>query len=208
MPIGWTTYPRSVLPDSHWKALYEANTILIDEVLGDLVDLRQGQFFSELVIADDLPRKYLTKYDDAFFRRFLLCLSAVGMKLRLPGFHPLGCTAEELALHAMIERASMLLEMNGQEPDYSEWLTYAFEDLDYQWLYEPAKDGLEDSPTGKDLGVGHLRYDEWFLPFSAPRVMHPYADQGEVPPWDRDHESYASDAGETDDVGEAPSPAS
>jgi hypothetical protein len=185
--------------------------MLVDEVLPDLVLLRQGQPFAELAIAEALPGKYLPKYDDAFLCRFLVCVTSVGLKLRLPGFHPLGCTAEELALHLMIERALVFLDMEGEEGDFGDWETYAFEDTDFEWLYQPAQDGIEDSPAGSMLGIGHLHYDEWFLPFNPPRLMHPYADQGEVAPWQADHEHYApeddevedtDDAGETDD-GEA-----
>jgi len=198
VPIGWCEYPRSALPESHWKALYEANTILIDEVLEDLTDLRAGTGFEHLGIADYLPPRYLTRYDDEFLRRFLMCLTSVGLKLRLPGFHPLGCVAEELALHAMIERARELLEEDGEEDDYSAWEDYAFEDADFELLYDDVMDGIEESPVGRRLGMAPMGFHDWFVPFSPPRVVHPYVDAGDVPPWDADRDEYADGRGASD----------
>ena len=50
MPIGPAPYPWSVLPDSHWEALYHANAELIDDVIEDLRRLADGAPFSPLAI--------------------------------------------------------------------------------------------------------------------------------------------------------------
>ena len=77
------------------------------------------------------------------------------------------------------------------EPGFGDWETYAFEDLDFECLYQDAADGIEDTAAGAMLGVGHLSYDEWFLPFNPRQAMQPYADQGQVAPWQVDHGGYA-----------------
>src|SRR5438093_1494214 len=100
MPIGLGPYPWSVLPDNHWEALYRANAELIDDILADLQRLGQGARFAGLTIAAYLPPTHLGRYNEAFLRKFLVCVIAVGLKLRLPDFHPLACTAEELVLYA------------------------------------------------------------------------------------------------------------
>src|SRR5438046_4893601 len=41
VPIGLGPYPRSVLPENHWEALYEANAELIDDIVADLQRLAQ-----------------------------------------------------------------------------------------------------------------------------------------------------------------------
>ena len=201
MPIGWCEYPREVLPESHWRALYEANMVLIDGVMEDLVALRSGTPFADLTAGDLLPSRYVPRYDESVLRRFLACLVSVGLKLRLPGFHPLGCTAEELALHVMVARACERLDEEEDAPDFGAWESYAFEDTDFLLLYEQALDGIEDTPAGQALGIDHLHLAEWFLPFNPPRVVHPYADTGGAAPWEADHEHYAP---EDDGDGEQP----
>jgi len=51
VPIGLGPYPRSVLPENHWEALYEANAELIDDIVADLQRLAQGARFADLTIA-------------------------------------------------------------------------------------------------------------------------------------------------------------
>jgi hypothetical protein len=201
MPIGPDAYPRSVLPESHWEALYRANRDLVNDVLEDIARLARGAVFPELSIAASLPPKYLPRYDEPFLRKFLVCLVSVGLKLRLPGFHPLGCTAEELALLATKRRAATLLAAAGDLPDFEEWDDYAREDADHEWLFAPVMDGIEDSAVARSLGAGYLRYDEWFLPFESPRVAHPYVAQRERS-WEVDRDLYPAEDGEDEEIGE------
>ena len=179
MPLGWNAYPRSILPDNHWEALYQAVVILTDEVMSDLISCSQGDGPKSWFIEFHLPPKYLPRYDEGFLRKFLACLMSVGLKMRLPGFHPLGCVAEEIALRAVRLEAESILQDNGDSFDYSDWEEVVYEDVDYEHLYELALDGIEDSGIGTMLGMGNLRYEEWFLPFNTPRNMHPYADCGD-----------------------------
>lgn len=132
MPIGAGPYPRSVLPDEHWEALYQAQCALIDRIMDDLTNLANGAVFADLPSAAYLPPKYLLRYDGGFLRQFLVCLIAVGLKLRLPGFHPLGCTAEELALYVLKQRATELLDRRGTVADFSAWDEVALEDIDHE----------------------------------------------------------------------------
>lgn len=183
MPIGDSPYPRSVLSDDHWEALYQAQREVIDFVLNDLSDLAVGADFADLAIASYLPRRLLLRYDEGFLRKFLVCLVTVGLKLRLPGYHMLGCTAEETALYVIKQHAAELLGKRGIVADFSTWDDLALEDADHEWLYTSEYDGIEDTAEGQWLGVAHLGYDEWFVPFNPPRTMHPYADRGADAPW-------------------------
>lgn len=183
MPIGDSPYPRYALPDDHWEALYQAQRELIDLILDDLTDLADGATFADLGIASYLPRRFLLRYDAAFLRKFLVCLVSVGLKLRLPAYHPLGCTAEEVAVFVIKRHATDLLAERGVTADFGEWDDIALEDTDHELLYAPEYDGIEDSAEGQWLGVAQLGYDEWFLPFNPPRAMHPYADGGAHAPW-------------------------
>ncbi len=197
MPIGIEAYPWSVLPDSHWEALYGANGELIDDVLDDLARLNRGVPFPELAIAEYLPPRHLLRYDQPFLRKFLACLMSVGLKLRLPGFHPLACTAEELAVYAMKLRAEELLEERDEEGDFTPWEDIALDDADHELLFAPAYDGIEDAPQAQAMAVVHLPYDEWFLPFNPSRAVHLYAQDTarEEPPWVTDRALYPPDDG-------------
>jgi hypothetical protein len=154
--------------------------MLVDETFADLAELKAGTPFSELMAADWLPRTTLHRYDAKFLREFLVCLASVGLKMRLPGFHPLGCVGEELALHAMIERASVVLDLDGVAADFDPWEAEVFEDLDFEMLFDPADDGIEDTALAARLGIANLKYDEWFVPFNAPRYVHPFVDDEET----------------------------
>ena len=101
----------------------------------------------------------------------------VGYKLAQP--EPpqplLSCTAEELALHALIENANMILKEDGVEADFGLFIDDAFQDFDYKFLYNLEMDGVEDTEVGIQHGIGRLHFDEWFIPFdNAATAVHPY----------------------------------
>jgi hypothetical protein len=126
----------------------------------------------------ELPEKYRLRYDGLFRRRFLVTLLTVGYKLALQ--EPLAplpsCTAEELALHILIEQAKSELQADAIEPDFSLFESLAFQDLDYEVLYDMSVDGIEDTTVGAEMAYGNLRFNEWFEPFlNATMPIHPYA---------------------------------
>ena len=193
MPIGVEAYERSILPESHWKALYQASVVLVDHLLEDLRELTRGTHPRDLFIASYLPARYLRRYDHRFLRRFLVCAVTVGVKLRAPGWYPLGCTAEELALRAMRELALTFLEMDGiADGGFGDWETVALEDTDCELLFDERRDGEEepDSPQARLAGYAHLSFRDWFRPFDPPRVVHPYVADGVERPWETDHAHY------------------
>ena len=87
----------------------------------------------------------------------------------------LSYTAEELALRALIEEAKEVLGREGIDADFGLFEDEALQDADHEFLFMPKADGIEDSPEGAQLGIGHLRFDEWFTPFlNASAQVHPY----------------------------------
>lgn len=186
MPIGCEEYAREELPERGWEALRAAVITLTDHLQIDIETLMGGGAFSDTFAISYLPNKYLPSYDLGILRRFLVCVVVTGWKLFDPAHeHRLSCTAEELALHAIIRRAEEVLVEEGQEPVEFDYLEdVAFEDMDFQALFDPSLDGIEDSPSGKYLRMVNLKLKEWFLPFNAERgdVVHPYADGAA---WDR-----------------------
>lgn len=159
------------LPESHRKALYSALCDLVDEFLDDLSD-------DENFCISELPEKYRLRYDGLFRRRFLVTVLTVGYKLALP--EPLAplpsCTAEELALHILIEQAKNQLQAEAIESDFSLFVILAFQDLDFEVLYDMAMDGIEDTTVGTEMAYDNLPFDNWFEPFlNATMPIHPYA---------------------------------
>lgn len=180
MAIGRKRYTKKQLPGRAQAALREAVVVLNDELQMDIGALLAGGEFQDTFVSTYLPDKYLPSYDLGFLRRFLVCVVVVGWKLFDPAHeHRLACTAEELALNAILRRAEAVLEFNEEEPaDFSLVEDDAFEDMDFQMLFDLSLDGIEDSPSGKYLRMVNLKLKEWFLPFNARRgdVVHPYAD--------------------------------
>jgi len=77
-------------------------------------------------------------------------------------------------LHILIERASAILEMDDIDADFGAFEDAIYQDLDFEFLYEPELDGIEDGKLGAELGTGNLRFSEWFKPFiNASMPIHP-----------------------------------
>jgi hypothetical protein len=84
---------------------------------------------------------------------------SVGLKMRLPGWHPLGCTGEELAFYIIQQVAVSILETEGVEAslqDFGDLDDYAREDIDFVLLYDDRFGGVEepDSPLAQVAGFG------------------------------------------------------
>ena len=136
---------KDCLPEGHREALHDALCLLVDGFLND-------PDYDRPLLVTALPSRYLPRYSGAFRRKFLVALLTVGYKLALPDppVPFLSCTAEELALHGLIEEASEGLKTEGIEPEFSEFEDRAFQDdLDIEILYNMALDGIEDTTVRK-----------------------------------------------------------
>ena len=111
-------------------------------------------------------------------RRIFVSLLTAGYKLGQdkPPLPLLSCTAEELALHVIIEEAKYILEEEEVEADFNLFEDVVYQDADFEYLYMDKFDGIEDSEAGAELGIGNLHFDEWFEPFlNASVQVHPYS---------------------------------
>ena len=111
-----------------------------------------------------LPFMYRHRYDDAFVRRFLAVLGAVIDKLGQPDSGPLNSTAEDLVLHGLLATAEELADAKDVEVDFDLFRNSCLEDLDHEFLFSPAFDGVDDV-TDPDLDLVNLRFEDWFKPF-------------------------------------------
>lgn len=144
---------------------------MVDEFLDDIGDY-------ENFCISELPDKYRLRYDGLFRHKFVVTLITVGYKLALTEpLDPLPSrTAEELALHILIEQAKNELQADAIEPDFSSFVSLAFQDFDFEVLYDMSVDGIEDTRVGAEMAYGDLRFDEWSKPFlNATMPIHPYA---------------------------------
>ena len=163
-------YWSSYLPESHREALHSALCWLTDDFLG-IDDGRHS------LLADLLPRAHLPRYDEGFLRMWFVTVLTVGYKLAQtqPPVPLLSCTAEELALRALIQEATELLAQEGVEPDFGLFEDEAFQDAGHEFLFQPETDGIEESAEGAQLGISPLRFDEWLVRFdNAESEVHPY----------------------------------
>ena len=160
------------LPQSHREALHLALCMLVDDFLNNPEN-------EEPLFVASLPSKYLLQYDDFFRRKFLVTILTVGYKLALsePPAPLLSCTAEELALHVLIEEAKAELSTQDITPDFVEFEDTAFQDdMDIFILYDMSLDGVENTPIGDDMAYANLNFYKWFEPFlNASTPVHPYA---------------------------------
>ena len=160
------------LPESHREALDLALCMLVDDFLNDPED-------EEPIFVLDLPPKYLLQYNGLFRRKFLVTMLTVGYKLALsdPPVPLLSCTAEELALHVLLEEAKDALSTEGITPDFLEFEDAVYQDdMDILILYDMSLDGIESTSIGDDMAYANLAFDKWFDPFlNAVTPVHPYA---------------------------------
>lgn len=170
------------LPKRTQRALGEAAVMVLDQYLEDLVNLGRGESFDQTALADALPRKYLPRYDLLFAKAFVICASTVAWKLQSPDEHELACVAEELALNAIAGQAQALLETRGQPVDLGDVYEEAFQDADFEFLFDARFDGIEESELAEHLRMANLRFEDWFTPFANVPYVHPYiADPSRAP---------------------------
>ena len=167
---------EDALPPSHLEALLDAIDMLVDEACEDIAALLDGEDFAQVAMADYLPPRYLHRYTPVFAKQFLTCIIVVGWKVRAPGYTPLACVAEELALAAIIQRARALLETDGETPDFDAFEDSVFEDMDFEQLWDPKLDGLSDTELGRTLGMASLDFKDWFKPCRPEHPVHPYVE--------------------------------
>ncbi|MBO4256754.1 hypothetical protein [Streptomyces griseorubiginosus] len=152
-------------------ALVHAVDLLVDQLFTDLAGLEEeGPTVAEsdapFMILDDLPSRFALQYTVLFARRLIVTAITMTGRLTQPHFGELSCVAEELLMKFLLAQAEVTADLHGLLTDEVSAALEIFtatvcEDLDHEWLYEPATDGL---------GV-----NDWFIPFNDDRQVHPYA---------------------------------
>ncbi|MEV6754806.1 hypothetical protein [Streptomyces sp. NPDC051214] len=166
-------------------ALIWGTDVLLDELFQDAHALdREATNVAEcdgpMWLLDELPPRYALQYDARFARRFLVTAIALTTRLTEGSFRQLSCVAEELALRLLLREAEVTLDTFGllDEGVASALECFAelvYEDMDHEWLYDDAMDGIDESEAGEALGITPLAITNWFTPFNKDRYVHPYA---------------------------------
>ena len=143
-----------ILPFTHRRALKTACDILLDEFMEEYSEIAGGDLpFFESSLGSYLPEKHRLRYTPLFAKRFLTCFLVVAWKLaqRYPLEPLLACTAEELALRALIAQAEGVLELEEVDYYFGPFKDVAFEDLDHELLYAPELDGVETGESATPM---------------------------------------------------------
>jgi hypothetical protein len=173
-----------VLTSRAQEALEAGCNWLIDHSFEDYVTLSESrnsvEDISQTVLGEHLPDRYVNKYTPFFFKQFTICIVTVAWKLAQPDHYPLSSVAEELAAWAIINQAKALTEEDEDGEAIEESLdTFEdvyFDDLDFEFLFDDAYDGLDKDELNQELALSSLSFDDWFKPFSdePDRTAHPY----------------------------------
>ncbi len=91
---------------------------------------------------------------------------------------PLASVAEELTAYAVARQAQDILQDEMEEATEEDtldlFIDLFFEDLDIEFLFDDASDGIDKSVIGQYMGMASLAFDDWFKPFSDESSVHSY----------------------------------
>ncbi|MCM2420621.1 hypothetical protein [Streptomyces sp. RKAG293] len=166
-------------------ALVYGMHLLVDELFEDVETLsRERTNVAEcdrpFWLLEELPERYALQYDAHFARRFLVTAIAMTTRFTSGSFEQLSCLAEELALRLLLREAEVCLDGvglldSGVSDALESFAANLHKDMDHEWLYDDATDGIDESPVGEALGIGPMSIGSWFTPFNEGRYVHPYA---------------------------------
>jgi hypothetical protein len=103
-----------------------------------------------------------------------VCLISVAGKLSDRHPHMLASVAEEMALAAILDEAQAILDEDDHDADIRAEAEGAYEDADFEILFDPRLDGLEEDDRVAHMAMANLRFEEWFGPFRDEEPVHPY----------------------------------
>lgn len=175
-------------------ALVYAIDLLVDELFGDLAGLEEdGPSLEEsdgpFMILEDLPPQFALQYTVLFVRRLIVTAVALTGRFTQPHFGRLSCVAEELLMRLLLTHAEVAADTYGLLTDElrTAWEVFAdevYDDMDHEWLYDPAADDIDQDPGLAHLGIAPMGVKDWFTPFDEEGHVHPYAANGDDDPRD------------------------
>jgi hypothetical protein len=179
-PIGRATVATSV---NHLDATSAAERETLRTALQALIDLlfdlyealppggpAPADFRHEGLLV--FPPAYVSRYDRPFVRRAIVAAASLGQKLSGPGWFDLASTMEEMLFGTIMETVQNAdIEIGDVFDDLEE---SAFQDLDYEMLFNAQFDGIENDASREQYAFANLRFEEWFLPFPNTSFLNYY----------------------------------
>lgn len=167
-------YPPGILSDAKREALHASAVVLLDNAFDSLAT---SGGLAESTIAWYLPERLQHHYHEVLYRDMVIAVMNVGGQLVETDSPTLRCVGEEFAMYVIIQHAGVWLETHGEVDEG--WETYedcVFKDMDFELLYDPAFDGIEDpdSDIAQLQGMANLHPRDWFRPFRPDEPVHPY----------------------------------
>jgi hypothetical protein len=149
------------LPHQERDYLRAACELLIVQFFDDIRDVdRERWSLEKTAMLAFLPARYRPRFtpDDAI--DFYICLVSVVGKLGQQQWQFPACLAEELALRALLEVARAQAASHEHNVDYGKFADDAFRDHDFEYLFRPEEDGIEESEVGEFLRMGSLSLND------------------------------------------------
>lgn len=161
-------------------ALALASLQMIDELFSDLRLLNRkysDEVNVDILIEDTmvlcgLPQRYAHRYDILFTQRFLMAVADVSSYMT-NGWIALPTVAHQMAFNLLLNNAEAVVDALTASDDrivpiWREIMDLAlFRDRDFELLYDPKFDGIENVKDSK-ARYENLNFDDWFTPFFGP----------------------------------------
>jgi hypothetical protein len=167
MSIGFDEYE---LTKKEQKYLEGGIAVLIDSIIQDIEILLAGKPWLEtMMLSKYLPKNYLHRYDSTLAKQFLDTVMAVAYKFQdQEAFWTLNSIAEQMAMNAILGEAEGYAENYNAKIDLAKLTDQLFCDIDFELLFDPRFDGIEDDEEFKAAhGMENLSFKDWFKPFSS-----------------------------------------
>ena len=148
-------------------SLIVAANWVADELLNDADELAHGGTIEDTSQLIDLPPQFEPHYTPGFARQFLVAFLDLSARLTAAQWTAPSCVAQELGVRLLLNQATGVADLAGLAlpPDWPDTLAeLLLEDIDHEYLYDPALDGFEDDP--------HLRPTRHGF-HARPGLVHP-----------------------------------
>jgi hypothetical protein len=158
-------------------ALIVAAATLVDQLLDDTATLAGGGDVSDTTQLVNLPPQFGPHYTPGFARRFLVAFLDLTARLTAERWTPPSCVAQDLGMRLLLDHVDVIADLARLPlpPDWQDTLAELLvEDIDYEYLYDPALDGLEDEPDFGPPGMASMRVQDWFHPYPGHQPLPPY----------------------------------
>jgi hypothetical protein len=151
-------------------AIAAAAEIAADFISQDLTDVASRR---EAINADAyLPPAWQIGLDDTFLAGMKDAMTFVTTGLAEVGWEGPANTAEELCLKAILDHASEVIpdvwkveDRARLKADVMDLREIGFQDIDHEFLFEPAMDGIDKSDLGAQMGMQSLSRRDAFKRF-------------------------------------------